>query len=251
MAWNSGDLPLHSGVLPLFLHGRGVHDNWVINEALSSSLRFVFDASLTISGFYLDDREHKFHGAFGGSSASTFENRSWEYAGNSELGMAYGSLFYHNANYSDLVKLLKCDGQYIFVDTTENTSQPIACQRAPSLGKRRNLRSWRKKKTRACLDALKPLNALLSCSLLNQLKLSESLAFQFSLESLLPLMADRNKTIVLAVAGYSYKDMLMSWVCRLRHLQITNFIVSALDEETYQFSVLQVIAASILFNFSY
>ncbi|KAJ6313433.1 hypothetical protein OIU77_014856 [Salix suchowensis] len=50
---------------------------------------------------------------------------------------------------------------------------------------------------------------------------------------------DKNKTVVLAVAGYSYKDMLMSWVCRLRLLQVTNFIICALDHETYQFSVLQ------------
>lgn len=99
---------------------------------------------------------------------------------------------------------------------------------------------------RACINLLKPLTRILSCSLTNQLKLSESLEFQFSLESLLPLMADGNKTIVLAVAGYSYKDMLMSWVCRLRHLQISNFIVSALDEETYEFSILQVRAASLL-----
>ncbi|PON99045.1 Nucleotide-diphospho-sugar transferase [Trema orientale] len=239
MAWNSGDLPLHSGVLPPFLYGKGVHDNWVINEAVSSSFRFVFDASLSISSFYMDDRERKSNEAFGGSSSSAYENKSWEYVGNSKLGMVYGSLFYQNANYSDLVKLLKCDGQHMFVDTPENTFRPFSHQRAPSLGKRRNLRSWRKKKISACLDALKSLNGILNCSLMNQLKLSESLVFHFSLESLLPLMADRNKTIVLAVAGYSYKDMLMSWVCRLRHLQITNFIVSAIDEETYQFSILQ------------
>ncbi|XP_062110408.1 beta-arabinofuranosyltransferase RAY1 isoform X1 [Humulus lupulus] len=240
MAWNSGDLPLHSGVLPPFLYGRGVHDNWVINEALSSAFRFVFDASLTISSFYLNDRENKSYGAFGDSSAFTYENRSWEYVGNSKLGMVYGSLFYQNANYSELVNLLQCDGQHFFVDTRKNTFHPFRYQSAPVLGKGRNLRSWRRKRKNSdCLDSLKPLKRMLNCSLKNPSRLPESMDFQFSLESLLPLMADRNKTIVLAVAGYSYKDMLMSWVCRLRHLQIPNFIVSALDEETYQFSILQ------------
>ncbi|OMO80051.1 Reticulon [Corchorus olitorius] len=51
--------------------------------------------------------------------------------------------------------------------------------------------------------------------------------------------SDKNRTVVLTVAGYSYKDMLMSWVCRLRHLRITNFLVCALDDETFQFSVMQ------------
>ncbi|EXB82534.1 UDP-galactose:fucoside alpha-3-galactosyltransferase [Morus notabilis] len=228
MAWSSGHLPLHSAVLPPFLYGRGVHDNWIINEALSSAFRFVFDASLTISSFYLDDEDHK-----------SYENRSWEYNGNSHLGMTYGSLFYQKSNYSDLAKLLKCDGQYTLVDTIENIFHPLGYDTAQSLGKGRILRSWRKNKRSACLDALKPVNGILDCSLMDQIKPSESLDFQFSLESLLSLIADKNKTIVLAVAGYSYKDMLMNWACRLRHLRVTNFIVCALDDETYNFSILQ------------
>ncbi|KAM1719547.1 hypothetical protein ACFX13_021601 [Malus domestica] len=52
MAWNNGDLPLHSGVLPPFLYSRGVHNSWIVNEALSSELRFVFDASWTVSSCY-------------------------------------------------------------------------------------------------------------------------------------------------------------------------------------------------------
>lgn len=247
LAWNNGDLPLHSVVLPPFLYGRGVHDNWIINEALSSAFRFVFDASFAISSFYLNDEEHKSYRDLRRSNDSTSENRSWEYDGNSILGMEYGSLFYQKSNYSDLVKLLKCDGQYTFVDTTESVFHPLGYDTAPSLGKGRILRSWRKSKRRACLDALKPVNRISDCSLMDRIKPSESLAFQFSLESLLPLIADQNKTVVLAVAGYSYKDMLMSWVCRLRRLKITNFIVSTLDDEIYKFSILQVLATSFLF----
>lgn len=63
----------------------------------------------------------------------------------------------------------------------------------------------------------------------------------YSLGMLLQLAADKNRSVVLGVAGASYRDMLMSWVCRLRHLRVTNFVVCALDHETYEFSVLQVI----------
>ncbi|KAJ0972451.1 hypothetical protein J5N97_020410 [Dioscorea zingiberensis] len=41
------------------------------------------------------------------------------------------------------------------------------------------------------------------------------------------------------VAGDNYKDMLMNWVCCLRHLAVTNFIVCALDLEIYEFLILQ------------
>ncbi|TXG56237.1 hypothetical protein EZV62_017550 [Acer yangbiense] len=45
----------------------------------------------------------------------------------------------------------------------------------------------------------------------DQLQSLAPLDFPFSLESLLSVIADKNKTVVLAVAGYSYRDMLMSW----------------------------------------
>ncbi|WVZ99218.1 hypothetical protein U9M48_044547 [Paspalum notatum var. saurae] len=61
----------------------------------------------------------------------------------------------------------------------------------------------------------------------------------YSLSMLLELAADMNRSVVLGVAGASYRDLLMSWACRLRHLRVTNFIVCALDHETYEFSVLQ------------
>lgn len=247
IAWNTGDLPLYSGVLPPFLYGKGVHNNWVVNEALSSEFRFVFDASWTISSSDMNDQEHQSLEAVEGSSASTFENRNWEYVGNSNLGLLYGSWLYHKANYSNLVKLLKCEGQYIFVDTTENTVCPFGYRSTLSLWKGRTSHSWREKKISACFDAVNYLDRMLDCSLMDQTVSKETIDFPFSLETLLPLIADKNKTVILAVAGYSYKDMLMSWVCRLRHLQITNFIISALDEEIYQFSVLQVITASLLF----
>jgi len=66
----------------------------------------------------------------------------------------------------------------------------------------------------------------------------------YYLGMLLELVADMNRSVVLGVAGASYRDMLMSWACRLHHLRVTNFIVCALDHETYEFSILQVIIFS-------
>ncbi|KAI3941228.1 hypothetical protein MKX01_029802 [Papaver californicum] len=51
LAWNTGELPLHAGVLPPFLYGKGIHSHWIINEALSSDCRFIFDVSEAISSF--------------------------------------------------------------------------------------------------------------------------------------------------------------------------------------------------------
>lgn len=239
MAWNNWDVPLHSGVLPPFLYGRGIHNNWVITEAMASEFRFVFDASWTISSFYLQDPEQPSNGGDGHPNSSDIGTRSWEYSGNYLLGSLYGSSFHPEAKNSSLVKLLKCKGQYILISTEDTTYQPK---------NRRRLGLWNapllyfgRKKPMTCDHGFLSPERQHDCSLENGISSSETLELPFSLEFLLPLIADKNKTIVLAVAGYSYKDMLMSWACRLRHLQIPNYLVCALDSDTYQFSVLQVL----------
>jgi hypothetical protein len=117
------------------------------------------------------------------------------------------------------------------VDTKKNIVYPIRHRGGVNLLKENALH---------CIDHQKSVTRMLDCSVKDQMKIPASLELPFSLESLLSITADRNKTIVLTVSGYSYKDMLMSWVCRLRKLSIENFIVYALDQETYQFSILQV-----------
>lgn len=239
MAWNNWEIPLHSGVLPPFFYGRGIHNNWVINEAMASEFRFVFDASWTISSFYLQDPEQSSDGRYGHPN-SDIGTRSWEYFGNYHLGSLYGSSFHDEANLSSLVKLLNCNGQYILINTTEDTTYQPKNRRMLSLWNTRLLHMGRKKKPVACNHGFRSQGRLHDCSLENRISPSATLELPYSLEILLPLIADKNKTIVLAVAGYSYKDMLMSWACRLRRLQIPNHIVCALDHDTYQFSVLQV-----------
>ncbi|KAF7809340.1 rhamnogalacturonan II specific xylosyltransferase [Senna tora] len=205
IAWNNRDVPLHNGVLPPFLFGKGIHNSWIIHEAMSSEFRFVIDASWTITSFHLSDQDD-FHPKVEDSAALDMENTKWEYLGNSHLGTHYGSFFFNEANYSSLLKLFKCGNQYILLDPKKNAIYPIGHP---------------------------------DCFPKDKMILSAPMELPFSLESILSITADKNKTIILAVAGYSYKDMLMSWVCRMRRLSIANFAVCALDQETYQFSILQ------------
>jgi hypothetical protein len=72
------------------------------------------------------------------------------------------------------------------------------------------------------------------------LKPALTLSLSFSLESLLQKVTNHENSVVLAVVGNNYRDMLMSWVCRLRRLKIYNFLVCAIDHQAYQFAVLQV-----------
>ncbi|XP_058195157.1 beta-arabinofuranosyltransferase RAY1 [Rhododendron vialii] len=239
LAWNNGDLPLHSGVLPPFLFGKGLHNSWVINEALSSKYRFVFDASLAISNFYLNPLDQGSYQSFGVSNVTNSGNRSWESVGNLQLGSLYGALYFHEANYSNMVKFCMNNGQYVFVNSAEATAYPFGNQRSLTLMKEKILGSRKGKKVADCVNGFKSLHGTRDCYVKDQLKPSNSLSLPYSLEMLLSGLSDKNRTVVLAIAGYNYKDMLMSWVCRLKSLLISNFLVCALDPEIYEFAILQ------------
>ncbi|XP_054808750.1 uncharacterized protein LOC129310871 [Prosopis cineraria] len=238
IAWNSRDMPLYNGVLPPFLFGKGVHNSWMIHEALSSDFRLVLDASLTITCLHLNGQDD-YHSTIRDSDALDNESRKWEYMGNSHVGAHYGSFFYNEANYSGLLKLVRCSGQYIIIDRQKNMVYTIGHRGAVGLWKGNIFHSWLQKSTLTCIADQRSLAGILEYSFKDKMLLSAPLELPFSLESLLSVTADKNKTIVVTVAGYSYKDMLMSWVCRLRQLSVANFFVCALDEETYQFSILQ------------
>lgn len=245
LAWNNGEFPLHKGVLPPFLFGKGLNNHWIINEAVSSDYRFVFDASLIISNIYHNDFQHGYYQSVEDTSIPDFY-RSWEALGNTHLAARYGSLYYYEASYSSMIKLFQCDGHYFFMNTAEDIIYPFQSPKVRNNRKEGGFRLARSQKIMECVNVCKSQVKLKECSVKNHLKLSTLPSLPFSQEFLLSERSDQNNTIVLAVAGYSYKDMLMSWVCRLRHLQISNFIVCALDQETYEFSVLQV-----LFDFDF
>lgn len=223
MAWNNVDVPLHcGGVVPPFLYQRGTHNQWIVNEAMSCQRRFVFDATSTISSFFIRSDD---------GNVSQLESRNWEYLGNAHLGKLYGSFFFSDDKSSSLPKLLKCNKRYIFVNASDRSIDPKR-----EIGSDIGFRT--REKISACISRSK--SRSLKLELVQRDQAVPLLKFPFDVESLLPLVADKNKTVILSIAGFSYKDMLMSWVCRLRRLGVPNFLVCALDDETYQFSILQV-----------
>ncbi|XP_021746739.1 beta-arabinofuranosyltransferase RAY1-like [Chenopodium quinoa] len=241
MAWNNKDLPLHMGVLPPFLYGKGVDNRWFVNEIYHSNYRFVFDASWTISNFHVQNSDDD-HEPIQSNRASTFADHTktnWEYNGNLQLAELYGLLSSNQTNFSDFAKLVKCDGKFMFTNKDQNIVYSPKHQGSNSLWKGQVEQSRMQKKLIACLTGFSIFARIMNCSVESKMSDPVPLHLPYGLEMLLPNLADENKSVVLAVAGYSYKDMLMNWVCRLRHLMINNLLVCALDDETYEFSIQQ------------
>jgi hypothetical protein len=227
MAWNNPRNPLLEGVLPSFLYGRGAHSWWMAHEVLSSEMRLVFDASSLVLGLYPED----FSAMRGSSNSGRLLDGSWEYGVNRHLAAVYGSYCYRSlGRYHSpmLYEVVKQSEDYMLSKVEEPTFSNFVT------GKEQNQYAegnslWNKQNI--CLsDHLRSYSS----------ETPEAAGVPYSLGMLLQFVADQNRSVVLGVAGASYRDMLMSWVCRLRHLGVTNFVVCALDQETHEFSVLQV-----------
>ncbi|OSX79189.1 hypothetical protein BU14_0084s0003 [Porphyra umbilicalis] len=45
-----------------------------------------------------------------------------------------------------------------------------------------------------------------------------------------------NNTVVLSALNYGYRAIMMNWVCNMRHLGVTNFVIAALDPRLYRYA---------------
>ncbi|XP_042443032.1 beta-arabinofuranosyltransferase RAY1-like isoform X1 [Zingiber officinale] len=252
MAWNKGVVPLHAGIIPPFLYGEGLHNEWLANEVLSSDFRIVIDSSMVLSSIYPES-----FGQLASNLTTIADNEeeiNWRRRGNLQLSALYGSLSFPQTNLLNKpLKVVKCFSKYYLVDQLKGTiyfSQVSVGLKTYSNYAPKNvllfsriMYLWRYKQLDVCLKNKDASDMLYQFSpmMLNEStpQKSSELQLPWSLESLLRLIADKDNSVVLAVAGDNYRDMLMSWVCRLRHLAVKNFLVCALDSEIYRFSILQ------------
>ncbi|KAJ0972437.1 hypothetical protein J5N97_020396 [Dioscorea zingiberensis] len=199
IAWNTGDMPLHAGVLPPFLYRKGLHNEWLLNEVLSSEFRFPVDASNVISSFYPEilgqwSHEHLM-------TNRDVETRAWEYRGNWRY-------VFINPEKDILYSLQGFDGKLCQQLKSVAVQKQGILQLFPWLptfnGEEKLIASGGSDK----LDIVSTNSAKL-CK--DASARSSHLLLPYSLESLLQLIADKNKSVVLAVAGDNYKDMLMNW----------------------------------------
>ncbi|XBJ11602.1 hypothetical protein VPH35_016276 [Triticum aestivum] len=227
-AWNNPGRPLLAGVVPSFLYGRGAHSWWLVHGVLSSEMRLVFDASSLVLGLYPENFTAK--RAADSSSSGRLADGSWEHGVNRHLASVYGSYCRrppggHHHAFPMLYEVVKHYEDYMLSKVEEPTFSRFVIGREQDAHEGVGGNPWNKEDN--CLSDHLPSYS------------SEASDVPYSLEMLLRFVADENRSVVLGVAGASYRDMLMSWVCRLRQLRVTNFAVCALDQETYEFSVLQ------------
>ncbi|XP_024541663.1 beta-arabinofuranosyltransferase RAY1 [Selaginella moellendorffii] len=223
-AWNPSQVPLHAGVLPPFRYGAGFYNQWMLNEAIASELRVVIDVSEALGAFQI---------LLSNDTIQAPPSSSWEVDANARLARTYGSYAFKPPHFSNqpVARLFPCGSQ-------------LCHQSCDAGGRSQALMTSFRRYVHESESSCGKLSApQLDCSS-SQHQVSGNLSsitsgYSYQLESLLLKVSSPDKVVVLTVVSHSYRDMLMSWVCRLRHLNVTNYLVATIDKEMYQFGILQ------------
>jgi len=247
-AWNTNGPRLFDPVMPHFVFGRGKYDNWLTHETIAAGRREVIDGSEACVMVHVKHDYHLVEGSKNMTPARKLLGQFWsegkktkfEQFLNIYMSMTTGS--YTNQRGTVLSapwKLSSClEEQEIClvkrkrpgICNCEYSAFVARTQTDPEVGTG---------------------SRVIRCGMVSK-ETKEDFAIQakpsgqdpsvfglpLTLEPLLERLA-LNETIVLTALNYGYREMMMSWVCNLRHLDIANFVVAALDEELYAWAVVR------------
>lgn len=244
-AWNSDGPRLFDPVMPHFIFGRGKYDNWLTHETISAGRRQVIDVSETCLTVHV---RHDYHLVAGNKPArrnllgafwSEGKKSKFELFINIYLSLHVGS--YTNQMGNVLFApwklslcleptgmcLLKrkrpgiCNCEFSsFVGNTQtdpvvkNGSRVIRCGMISV-----------ETKDNFVIPVLPPEGS------------TEAPAFglPLTMRSVIEKVIINN-TIILSALNYGYRGIMMNWVCNMRHLGISNFVIAALDADLYKFA---------------
>ena len=256
-AWNTDGPRLFDPVMPHFIFGRGKYDNWLTHETIAAGRRQVVDVSETCLTVHIRHDYHLVTGGVGGNggggdelsgvSRRIVQRAFWSEGKKSKFELfinIYLSL--HTGSYTNQMGnvlfapwklslclepmgmcLLKrkrpgiCNCEYSsFVGNTQtdpvvkNGSRVIRCGMISV-----------ETKDNFVIPVLPPDGT------------TEAPAFGLPLT--MRSVIDRviiNNTIILSALNFGYRDIMMNWVCNMRHLGISNFVIAALDADLYKFA---------------
>lgn len=243
--------------MPPFIYSRGSYDEWLLHEAVSDGQRQVIDASHAISavrvlgsiayaqpylghtrvasqnGEYRDTRTAQ-QKAGGHDKQAASEHKlwkvgpkgvGWELALNRHLAQSYGTYGSREVNVNAPWRMGPC-GQ----------KAPELCFFKREEGSHTWAEPFEIEDCETTARNIADLETRLMSDLETKPRAESPVGLPMKLAELLPLVASPGGTVTLVVVANNYREMLMSFVCRLKSLGVQNILVGALDGEMYQYA---------------
>ena len=239
---NGEPLPLHAGVMPPFIYGRGKYDNWLNHEIERTGTRPLVDISTAVTTVHV--AHNYMHMSSGGARKvanfwSSSKHSSWQLFANIVLAQSYGT--YTNQLGTALHaswKLAACEEAAIGNMCLSRRARPAMCPCEYSSAVAHSDKDpVRKGATVSCGTVSVDLPELFQVSG-HVTSTNSTVGLPHTLEQLLPMVADPSGTVVLTGLLGNYGDFLLNFVCQLRKLGVQNVLIAAFDEEAYRISFL-------------
>lgn len=247
-AWNTNGPPLYDPTMPPFIFGRGKYDNWFTHETITSGRREVIDASEAIVAIHVrhgyDLISHTSSSATAGMFWSKGKMSKFELFINIYLSINAGT--YQNQKGTILFapwKLAAClePNGSCFVRRTrpgvcncEYSPSTVAAQTDPVFVEGSRIIK--------CGSVSHEIRETFHVPLKYHGKGGpHSFGMPLTIRSVVESVAVNGMVVVTAL-NYGYRQAMMNWVCNMRQLNITNFMVAAYDPKLYEFAYVRGIA---------
>lgn len=246
-AWNSNGPRLFDPVMPHFIFGRGKYDNWLTHETISAGRRQVVDASETCLTVHI---RHDYHLVTGNAKQKPKRNllgAFWSEGKKSKFELfinIYLSL--HVGSYTNQM------GNVLFAPwklslCLEPTGMCLLKRKRPGIC---NCEFSSFVGNTQTDPVVKNGSRVIRCGMIS-VETKDNFVIPvlppegsteapaFGLPLTMQSVVERviiNNTIILSALNYGYRGIMMNWVCNMRHLGITNFVIAALDADLYKFA---------------
>lgn len=245
-AWNLNGPRLFDGEMPHFIFGRGKYDNWLTHETIQAGRRHVIDASEAVMSIHVR-HSYSLVTQSGRNLLSAENTAFWSKGKKSKFELfvnIYLSL--HSGTYKNqmgsilfapwrLARCLEPQGTCLVRRARpgscncEYTGSSVATQTDPVTQEYSRVIQCGMVSKEAKYDYNIPISK----------PGDEKEPSSFGMPLTLPSVSERvavNNTVIVTALNYGYRDIMMNWVCNLRHLNITNFIISAFDRDLYEYA---------------
>jgi len=251
-AWNTDGPRLFDPVMPHFVFGRGKYDNWLTHETISAGRRQVVDVSETCLTVHVKHDYHLVAGnapaaaPAGGGGHRRLLGQFWSEGKKSKFELfinIYLSL--HVGTYTNQM------GNVLFAPwklslCLEPTGMCLLKRKRPGICNCEFSSFVSKTQTD---PVVKNGSRVIRCGMIS-VETKEDFVIPvlppdngepppfglpLTLESILERMTLDN-TIILTALNYGYRAIMMNWVCNMRHLNIYNYVVAALDPDLYKYA---------------
>lgn len=250
-AWNTQGPRMVKFTVPHFVFGRGKYDNWLVHEAIDHDEYAVVDVSESIMLVHVKHDYRLVTGAAGAEKNTTDSTFFWseqkrakfELFANIYSSLSVGS--YRNQRGTLLhapYKMIRCEEDSGTCLLKRVRPAECLCEFSPFS---------HSTQTDPTITSDMGDNGVLKCGMVSTEERSEfklpivpgdSEDKVFGLPLTLDDLLERvsiNETVVMTAVTYSHRELLFNWVCNLRRLGTTNFVIAALDEQTYEYGFLR------------